>query len=73
MKEGCQCPYCKNNVNERFCITCKYGFNECESIFEAIELHSGDLPKFGYPLCPKCCHKNWKQDVFPGYEIKYKE
>jgi hypothetical protein len=55
---------------KELCITCGYGFNTCESIFEAVELHIGDLPKIAHKLCPKCCHENWKPELYPGYEIK---
>lgn len=41
-------------------------------MFEAIEDHPGDLPKIGNALCPKCCHENWKPEIYPGYEIRRK-
>jgi hypothetical protein len=44
MREDCQCPYCKEKVNEYFCSKCFYNFNECEV------LHSFE----GVQLCPKC-------------------
>ena len=44
MKQNCDCSYCKNNVNEYFCIQCGYNFNECESLFKYDEINP----------CPKC-------------------
>ena len=70
MNETCECSYCKNGVKERFCVTCGYNYNSCESIYEAHELHVGDLPTIAYPLCPKCCHEKWKPEVYPGYRIE---
>jgi len=57
-------------MKDRFCVTCGHNYNDCESIFEACENHPGDLPKIGNPLCPKCCHEDWKPQIYPGYEIK---
>lgn len=54
MQDGCTCRYCKVKVNEKFCSTCGYNFNDCESIYEFIYSEPGDLPKFGSALCPKC-------------------
>lgn len=72
MHKDCKCQYCSKNVDAQFCITCAYNFNECESFYEAIEKNSGDLPKFGHPLCPKCCPENWNPETYPGFEIKRK-
>ena len=44
MKEECECSYCKNKVDEYFCIQCGYNFNECESFYK----YDGII------LCPKC-------------------
>lgn len=44
MKENCECPYCKKNVNEYFCISCGHNFNECETFVFVDEVC----------LCPKC-------------------
>lgn len=44
MQDNCNCNYCKQNVNEYFCITCGYNFNECESKFKCE----------GFVFCPKC-------------------
>jgi hypothetical protein len=52
MKQDCECSYCKNEVNEYFCIKCGYNFNECESF------HKFD----GITCCPKCHPKN---DIMP--------
>lgn len=57
-------------IKEKFCFTCGYNFNDNESIWEAVDNHPGDLPKFSSGLCPKCCHENWKPEVYPGYEIR---
>lgn len=73
MNKDCKCSYCKNNVNERFCISCGYGFNSCESIYEVHKLHYGDLPTIGIPLCPKCCGEDRKPETYPGFKLKKKE
>lgn len=70
MNENCKCSYCSNKVNERFCVSCGYNYNSCESIYEVHEMHPGDLPTFGNPLCPKCCHADWKPEIYPGYILK---
>ena len=44
MKQDCNCKYCKNKVDEYFCISCGYNFNECESNYK----HDG------VTFCPKC-------------------
>ncbi len=44
MKKDCQCQYCKNEVNEYFCIRCGFNYNECE-VFHYFD---------GITLCPKC-------------------
>jgi hypothetical protein len=44
VNKDCDCQYCKSNVNEYFCITCKHNFNGCESIIKNEWCH----------LCPKC-------------------
>ncbi len=44
MKSDCECSYCKNEVNEYFCVSCGYNFNECES-FHKLN---------GVTYCPKC-------------------
>jgi hypothetical protein len=47
MRIDCNCYYCKGEVNEYFCISCGFNFNECESFL-----------KFdGKTFCPKCCPK----------------
>ncbi len=69
MNENCTCIYCSNKVNEQFCITCGYNYNSCESFYEAHEKHVGDLPALGNSLCPKCCHKDWKPEIYPGFII----
>lgn len=70
MNENCECYLCSNKINERFCITCGHGYNSCESIWEVHELHCGDLPTIGHPLCPKCCHEDWKPEVYHGFRVE---
>ena len=50
MKENCGCRYCKEKVNEYFCVSCKYNFNECEVNYFYD----------GITLCPKCHPKDIK-------------
>jgi len=47
MKEDCDCSYCKEKVDEYFCISCLHNFNECESNFQFD----------GVTYCPKCVTK----------------
>ncbi len=54
MKDNCDCQYCKNNVNEYFCITCKHNFNRCESFYELKENTQLGRLQPGIQLCPKC-------------------
>ncbi len=56
MKKDCECQYCKNNVNEYFCLACGHNFNECETLFEYRDPIL-DLPN---TLCPKCYDEKWK-------------
>jgi len=49
MREGCECSYCQENVNEYFCIKCGHNFNECE-VFHKFERIN---------LCPVCQPKDW--------------
>lgn len=44
MKKDCECSYCIKNVNDYFCISCGYNFNECEVIHKFNDLR----------ICPKC-------------------
>jgi hypothetical protein len=44
MKKDCECTYCQKEVDEYFCITCKFNFNQCESFYEFD----------GITLCPNC-------------------
>lgn len=57
-------------MKERFCVTCGHNYDSCESIYEAHELHTGDLPTIGHPLCPKCCGDVWNIRAYPDYVIK---
>jgi hypothetical protein len=65
LRENCDCQYCKHKVNEKFCIDCLRGYNDCESHFELIDLPIGDLPIFGIPLCPHCLPENWEMNKQP--------
>lgn len=60
MKADCECRYCKNGVNEYFCITCGYNFNECESFFYCN----------GLVFCPKCRPKKEKCDRDDAEKLK---
>lgn len=52
MKCDCTCQYCKLKVDEYFCSTCEYNFNECES-----------FNKFDhFVFCPKCHPKKENLD-----------
>ena len=60
MKKNCDCHYCKQNINEYFCIKCGYNFNECE------------VKNFNWhdiSLCPKCHPKAINLDEL--YKIFY--
>lgn len=57
-------------MKEMFCVTCGHNYDSSESIYEAHELYAGDLPTIGHPLCPKCCHEDWKPEIYPGYCLK---
>jgi len=70
MTPNCTCYYCSNGVKEKFCASYGYSFNDCESIYEAIENHTGDLPRIASKLCPRCCHQGWKPEIYPGYEVR---
>lgn len=48
MKKDCDCRFCKDKINEYFCSSCAYNFNECESF------HAFDY----IVLCPKCHPEN---------------
>lgn len=63
MKNDCECFYCKNKVDEYFCIACGYNFNECESFFEYIEpkYRIASLP--GIQMCPKCHPEDFYQKI----------
>lgn len=63
MRENCNCRYCKQKVNERFCTTCGYSYNSCESTYEFIPFTYGNLPEFGSPLCPKCVNDETKENI----------
>lgn len=69
MTSNCTCSYCSNGVKEKFCLSCGNDFNDCESIYEVLENHPGDLPRIAFKLCPRCCHQNWKPEIYLGYEV----
>jgi hypothetical protein len=73
MNKDCPCSYCKANVNEYFCISCKYNFNECESFYEFKENTQLGMLAPGIQLCPKCHPKNSKKDndIFIAKTCKY--
>lgn len=56
MKKDCECGYCKNEVDEYFCVSCFYNFNKCQSF------HEYD----GGTLCPKCHPLNWVLEIKPA-------
>ncbi len=60
MLENCNCIYCKENVNEYFCSSCFYNYNECESNYVYKDKEMGNIPSFGHPLCPRCVSIDFK-------------
>lgn len=52
-----------------FCVTCGSSFDKEDSFFEAYELHAGNLPVIGNPLCPRCCPENWVPRYYPTARI----
>lgn len=67
MKENCNCQYCKQKVNEKFCTTCGYSYNACESIYDFNPFTFGDLPVYGTPLCPNCVNDETKENIKEHY------
>ncbi len=57
--------YFSDCKKEKLCCTCLNDFNDCESIYEITQDIPGDLAKIWIGLCPKCCHENWKTEVYP--------
>ena len=64
MREGCECSYCKANVNEYFCIKCGHNFNECQS-FHEVEWVT---------LCPSCHPRDdctYKEHIEKSFAMRH--